>query len=68
VTPPIGTPGVAFDPTYRTVQDTVDNLNRDALAVTGPAVAFAIGTYAQSIDGANGVPSHDQRHREPAKR
>jgi hypothetical protein len=63
-----GTPGVAFDPTYRTVQDTVDNLNRDALAVTGPAVAFAIGTYAQSIDGANGVPSHDQRHREPAKR
>ena len=37
--------------------DTVDNVNRDALAVTGPGVAFAVGTYAQSIEGVNGVPT-----------
>ena len=52
-----GTAGVAFDPNYHTPRDTVDNVNRDALAVTGPAVAFAVGTYAQSIEGVNGVPT-----------
>jgi hypothetical protein len=58
-----GTPGVAFDPTFRTPQDTIDGINRDALAATGPSVAFAVGTYAQSLGGPNGVPPHDQRHR-----
>jgi hypothetical protein len=58
-----GRPGVGFDPAYQSPADTLDNVSRDALAVMGPAVAFAVGTYAQSIEGVNGVPRHDQRSR-----
>ena len=58
-----GTAGVAFDRNYHLPGDTVDNVNRDALAVTGPGVAFVVGTYAQSIEGVNGVPSREQRRR-----
>jgi Zn-dependent M28 family amino/carboxypeptidase len=62
-----GTPGVAFDANYRTPRDTIDNVSRDALAITGPGVAYAVGTYAQSISGVNGVPTREQRHREPGR-
>ncbi|MGY5190260.1 UNVERIFIED_CONTAM: peptidase M28, partial [Bacillus amyloliquefaciens DSM 7 = ATCC 23350] len=48
---------------YRTKRDTVENVNRDALSVLGPAVAYAVASYAQSIDGVNGVPPPDQRQR-----
>jgi Zn-dependent M28 family amino/carboxypeptidase len=58
-----GRSGVAFDPNYHTGRDTVDNIDRKALSVMGQAVAFAVGTYAQSVDGINGVPPRDQRHR-----
>jgi Zn-dependent M28 family amino/carboxypeptidase len=58
-----GRAGVAYDPNYRTPRDTIDNINRDALAKMGSAAAFAVGTYAQSVDGVNGVPPLDQRHR-----
>jgi Zn-dependent M28 family amino/carboxypeptidase len=58
-----GIAGVAFDRNNHLASDTVDNVNRDALAVTGPAVAFAVGTYARSIDGPNGVPTREQRRR-----
>lgn len=58
-----GTAGVAFDRNYHLAGDTVDNVSRDALAVTGPGVAFAVGTYAQSIEGVNGVPTREQRRR-----
>ncbi|MGZ6779899.1 MAG: M28 family peptidase, partial [Mycobacterium sp.] len=58
-----GTAGVAFDRNYHLPGDTVDNVDRDALAVTGPAVAFSVGTYAQSIEGVNGVPTREQRRR-----
>jgi Zn-dependent M28 family amino/carboxypeptidase len=58
-----GTAGVAFDRNYHLPGDTVDNVDRDALAVTGPGVAFAVGTYAQSIGGVNGVPTREQRRR-----
>ena len=58
-----GVAGVAFDRNNHLRSDTVDNVNRDALAVTGPAVAFAVGTYAQSIEGPNGVPTREQRRR-----
>ena len=58
-----GTPGVAFDRNYHLPGDTVDNVSRDALGVMGPGVAFAVGTYAQSIDGVNGVPAREQRRR-----
>jgi Zn-dependent M28 family amino/carboxypeptidase len=50
-----GQAGVPFDPGYRTPRDGADNVNSDALAITGPAVAFAVGTYAASTDGPNGV-------------
>ena len=58
-----GKEGVGFDPNYRTARDTVDAVNRDALSVLGPGAAFAVGTYAQAIDGVNGVPPRDQRQR-----
>jgi Zn-dependent M28 family amino/carboxypeptidase len=58
-----GRAGAPYDPNYRTGRDTVDNIDRNALSVMGAAVAFAVGTYAQSVEGVNGVPPRDQRHR-----
>jgi hypothetical protein len=58
-----GQAGVAFDPNYHTPRDTIDNIDRKALSVMGQALAFAVGAYAQSVDGVNGVPPRDQRHR-----
>ncbi|MDC8981096.1 M28 family peptidase [Mycobacterium marinum] len=58
-----GQAGVAFDPEYLSVGDTIDNINRQALEVMGSGVAFAVGAYAESIRGVNGVTPHDKRHR-----
>jgi hypothetical protein len=58
-----GRAGLPFDPNYRTPLDNIDNIDNHALSVMGPAAAFAIGTYAQSIDGVNGVPQRDRRTR-----
>jgi hypothetical protein len=58
-----GMPGVAFDRNYHLPGDNIDNVDRDALAVMGSGVAFAVGTYAQSIGGVNGVPTREQRRR-----
>ncbi|OBK48545.1 M28 family peptidase [Mycobacterium sp. 1081908.1] len=58
-----GQAGVPFDPNFQSPRDTVDAVNREALAVMGSGAAFAVGTYAESIGGANGVPPHDKRHR-----
>ncbi len=58
-----GRAGAPYDPNYRTPRDTIDNIDRDALSVMGSAAAFAVGTYAQSVEGVNGVPPRDQRHR-----
>lgn len=58
-----GQAGVPFDPNYQSPRDTVDAINREALAIMGSAAAFAVGTYAESIGGVNGVPPHDKRHR-----
>ncbi|HWF28507.1 MAG TPA: M28 family peptidase [Mycobacterium sp.] len=58
-----GQTGVSFDPNYQGPRDTIDNINREALAVMGSGVAFAVGSYAQSIGGINGVPPYDKRHR-----
>ena len=52
-----GRAGQPFDPNYHSPRDTIDDLDRRALSIMGPAVAFAVGTYAQSTDGVNGVPS-----------
>lgn len=51
-----GKAGVPFDPNYRTARDGIDNVDRRALSITGPAVAFAVGTYAHGAEGVNGVP------------
>jgi Zn-dependent M28 family amino/carboxypeptidase len=58
-----GQAGVPFDPNFQSPRDTVDAVNREALAVMGSGAAFAVGTYAESIGGVNGVPPHDKRHR-----
>jgi Zn-dependent M28 family amino/carboxypeptidase len=58
-----GQAGVPFDANFQSPRDTVDNVNREALAVMGSGVAFAVGSYADSIGGANGVVPHDKRHR-----
>ncbi|WP_156688447.1 M28 family peptidase [Mycobacterium sp. Marseille-P9652] len=58
-----GQAGVAFDPNDQGPRDTVDNVNREALSMMGSGAAFAVGTYAESVGGANGVPGHDKRHR-----
>jgi hypothetical protein len=58
-----GQAGAAFDPNYHTPQDNLDNVDRKALSVMGQALAFAVGSYAQAVDGVNGVPPRDQRHR-----
>jgi Peptidase family M28 len=58
-----GRAGVPFDPNYRTPRDNLDSVDRYALSVLGSAVAFAVGTYAQSIEGVNGVPARGQRQR-----
>ena len=60
-----GDAGIAFDPNYGTAQDNLGAVNHDALAVMGAAAAFAVGTYAASLDGVNGVPPPAQRHRAP---
>ena len=54
-----GRAGVAFDPNYQRRGDTIDNVDRATLSTTGPAVAFAVGTYAQSTEGPNGVPARN---------
>lgn len=45
-----GKPGAPFDPNYHSARDTVDTINREALAVMGSCVAFAVGSYAQAIE------------------
>ncbi|MGV0592204.1 M28 family peptidase [Mycolicibacterium porcinum] len=54
---------VAFDPNYHTGRDTIDNVDPRALGIMGSAIAFTVGTYADSIEGPNGVPARDKRHR-----
>lgn len=58
-----GKAGVAFDPNYHTRSDNIDNIDRDALAVMASTAAYAVGTYAEGIDGINGVPAREQRNR-----
>lgn len=54
-----GRAGAPFDSNGRTSRDTIDNVDRATLSITGPGVAFAVGTYAQSTGGVNGVPSRN---------
>jgi hypothetical protein len=58
-----GKAGTAFDPDWRTPRDSIDNIDPKALSLMGSAAAFAVATYAQALDGVNGVPPRGQRHR-----
>jgi Zn-dependent M28 family amino/carboxypeptidase len=58
-----GEVGVPYDPNYHTARDDLEAVNEEALAVMGSGVAYAVATYAMSIDGVNGVPPHRKRQR-----
>lgn len=58
-----GTAGQPFDPDYHEKTDTLDHIDRTALGVNGGGVAFAVGLYAQDIEGRNGVPAMADRTR-----
>ena len=46
-----------FDPNYHSAEDTVDNIDRDAFAVSAASAAYSTAVYAGSLDGPDGVPS-----------
>ncbi|RVW01659.1 M20/M25/M40 family metallo-hydrolase [Rhodococcus spongiicola] len=52
-----GEPDALFDPNYHTERDTLANVDRQALELNAEAIGYAVGHYAQSIDGPNGVPA-----------
>ncbi|QNG19978.1 M20/M25/M40 family metallo-hydrolase [Rhodococcus triatomae] len=52
---------VNFDRNYHTPDDTLANVDRTALAQHAAAVGFAVGTYASTLDGPNGVPTGEAR-------
>ncbi|BBZ65590.1 lipoprotein aminopeptidase LpqL [Mycolicibacterium insubricum] len=52
-----------FDPNYHQKTDTLEHIDRTALGIQGPGVGFAIGRYAQSLGGRDGVPVRDDRTR-----
>jgi Zn-dependent M28 family amino/carboxypeptidase len=60
-----GTAGEQCDPNYHTAKDTIENINRDALAHSGGVIAHVVGLYAQDESGRNGVPARDDRTRHP---
>lgn len=60
-----GTADEACDPNYHTAKDTIQNVNRDALARGGGVIGYVVGLYAQDQGGHNGVPGHDDRTRHP---
>lgn len=52
-----------FDPNYHSKTDTLDHIDRVALGINGGGVAYALGLYAQDLNGRNGVPASDDRTR-----
>ncbi|MUM15376.1 M28 family peptidase [Mycobacterium sp. CBMA271] len=60
-----GRAGQPFDPNYHGPKDTLANVGKDSLAINGSAVAFAVGTYALSTIGPNGVPERKVRRHSP---
>lgn len=63
-----GHAGQPFDPNYHGPKDTLANVGKTALGINGPAVAFAVGTYALSTTGPNGVPERKVRRHSPLER
>jgi Zn-dependent M28 family amino/carboxypeptidase len=58
-----GTADAPFDPNYHTAADTLGNVDRAALGINGGGVAYAVGVYAQDLDGRNGMPAREDRTR-----
>lgn len=56
-----GTADEAFDQNYHTAEDTLANVDREAFTTNASAVGYGIGTYAQSVEGPNGVPVGEAR-------
>ncbi|MGH3726571.1 MAG: M28 family metallopeptidase [Mycobacterium sp.] len=63
-----GRAGQPFDPNYHGPKDTLANVGKDALAINGSAVAFAVASYALSTVGPNGVPERKVRRHSPQER
>jgi Zn-dependent M28 family amino/carboxypeptidase len=62
-----GDPGRPFDPNYHEASDTIQHINRGALAINGSGVAYVVGLYSQDINGRNGVPARVDRTRHVLK-
>lgn len=58
-----GTPNAPFDPNYHKPTDTLDHIDRTALGINGGGVAWAVGIYAQDLNGRNGIPAREDRTR-----
>lgn len=58
-----GTANAPFDPNYHKDTDTLEHIDRDCLGIQGGGVAFAVGYYAQDINGRNGMPVREDRTR-----
>ncbi|AOW93286.1 amidohydrolase [Rhodococcus sp. WMMA185] len=56
-----GRPHAPFDPNYHGPSDTIDNVDPLVLAKNATAVAYAVGVYADSLAGPNGVPTGEDR-------
>lgn len=58
-----GTADEPFDPNYHKDTDTLSRIDREALGIQGGGVAYAVGLYAQDLDGRNGIPLRADRTR-----
>lgn len=58
-----GTADEPFSPEYHTDADNLDRISREALAIQGAGVGYAVGLYALSMDGRNGIPLREDRTR-----
>lgn len=58
-----GTPNAPFDPNYHKDTDTLEFIDRAALGINGGGVAWAVGLYAQNLNGRNGIPAREDRTR-----
>lgn len=58
-----GTAGIRHDPNYHTPADDLANVNREAIGIMAPAVAFATASLARDTSAINGVSGPgDQGH------
>lgn len=61
-----GAAGQPFDPNYHSADDTFAHINTAALDITGPAIAYLVGLFAQG-DTEYGVAAQEDRERQPLK-